>query len=111
MIGHLPKALHASTRKTMREAYVSKNQKTALDRLGRLASSLSEEHPGATASLKEGLEETLTIKNFGLSNMLERSLSSTNIIENLNGSIRQITRRVKTWKSGTMVLRWVGSAV
>ncbi|MCP4445486.1 MAG: hypothetical protein GY811_09110 [Myxococcales bacterium] len=43
--------------------------------------------------------------------MLERSLCSTNIVENLNGSIRQVTRRVKTWKTGTMALRWVATAV
>ena len=47
----------------------------------------------------------------GLTKLLERSLCSTNIIENLNGSIRQVTRRVKRWKTGTMALRWVASAV
>lgn len=111
VIGHLPKALHASVRQTLREAYASKNDKTAVRRLKQLASSLSEDHPGAAASLKEGLDETITIKRFGLKKMLERSLATTNIIENLNGSIRQLTGRVKTWKSGTMVLRWVASAV
>ena len=95
----------------MRDAYASKSHKTALKRLRVLASSLSEDHPGAAASLKEGLAETVTIKEFGLTRLLERSLATTNIIENLNGSIRQMTRRVKTWKSGTMVLRWVASAV
>jgi len=109
--GHLPKELQASVRQTMREAYASKNYNTALARLKRLASSLSEEHPGAAASLREGLEETLTIKHVGLTKLLERSLCSTNIIENLNGSIRRVTRRVKTWKTGTMALRWVATAV
>jgi putative transposase len=109
--GHLPKELQPSVRQTMREAYASKTHKTALARLKRLASSLAEEHPRAAASLKEGLEETLTIKHVGLTKLLERSLCSTNIIENLNGSVRQMTRRVKTWKTGTMALRWVATAV
>lgn len=109
--GHLPKELQPSVRQTMREAYASKTYKTALARLKRLASSLADEHPGAAASLREGLEETLTIKHVGLTKLLERSLCSTNIIENFNGSIRQMTRRVKTWKTGTMALRWVATAV
>jgi len=109
--GHLPKELMPSVRQTMREAYASKNYTTAHTRLKRLASSLSEEHPGAAASLREGLEETLSIKHVDLTKLLERSLCSTNIIENLNGSIRQVTRRVKIWKSGTMALRWVATAV
>jgi len=111
VVGHLPKELQPSVRQTMREAYASRSYKTALARLRRLASSLSEEHPGACASLKEGLEETLTITHVGLTKNLERSLCSTNIIENLNGSIRHMTRRVKTWKTGTMALRWVATAV
>lgn len=111
VLGHLPTELEPSVRKTMRDAYRSKTYKTALASLKRLASSLKEEHPGASASLKEGLEETLTIKNVKLTSLLERRLCSTNIIENLNGSIRHVTRRVKTWKTGTMALRWVASAV
>jgi putative transposase len=95
----------------MREAYASKSRKTAKRRLIQLADSLEDEHPGAHASLLEGLDETLTIKDIGLSNLLERSLASTNIIENLNGSIRGVTRRVRNWKGGRMVLRWVASAV
>ncbi len=111
VIGHLPKALHASVRQTLREAYASKNDKTAVRHLKQLASSLSEDHSGAAASLRENLNEIVTIKRCGIGEMLKRSLATTNIIENLNGSIRQMTRRVKTWKYGTMVLRWVASAV
>ncbi|MCP4445505.1 MAG: hypothetical protein GY811_09205 [Myxococcales bacterium] len=109
--GHLPKELQPSAHWAMRKAYASKKYKTVLARLKRLASSLKDQHPGAAASLKEGLEETLTIKQVGLSKMLERSLCSTNIIGNLNGSIRQVTRRVKTWKTETMALRWITTAV
>ena len=111
VLGHLPKDMHRSTRQAMREAYASTSFKTAKRRLKQLAASLADDHPGAEASLLEGLEETLTLKNFGLSKSLERSLSSTNIIENLNGSVRRVTRRVKNWKSGVMALRWVASSV
>ena len=76
-----------------------------------LANSFTDSHPGAKGSIAEGLEETLTVMDMKLGNDLTRSLSSTNVIENLNGSIRRVTRRVKHWKGGAMVLRWVASAV
>ena len=63
------------------------------------------------ASLKEGLDETLTLKGLGLGDPLERTLSTTNPIENLNGAIRRVIKRVKHWKNGTMIKRWVGAGV
>ena len=68
-------------------------------------------HPGAAASLREGLEETLTVMRLGLPENLERVLSSTNLIENLFGRVREIGHRVKRWQSGTMVLRWTAAGV
>ena len=65
------------------------------------------QHPGAAASLREGLEDLLTVKRLGLGgSSLERTLSSTNVIENLIGQIRQLSGRVKRWKSGRTILRW-----
>ena len=69
--------------------------------------SLDEQHPGAAASLREGLEDLLTVKRLGLGgSSLERTLSSTNVIENLIGQVRELSGRVKRWKSGRMILRW-----
>ena len=65
----------------------------------------------AAASLREGLEETLTVMRLGLPANLERVLSSTNLIENLFSRVREIGRRVKRWQSGTMVLRWTAAGV
>jgi putative transposase len=79
--------------------------------LERLASSLTKNHPGAAASLREGLEETLTLIALGIDAALYRTLRTTNPIENLNGLIAHYTRNVKRWKDGQMVLRWVASAL
>ena len=38
-------------------------------------------------------------------------LSSTNLIENLFSSVRDIGRRVRHWQSGTTVLRWTAAGV
>ena len=68
-------------------------------------------HPGAAASLREGLEETLTVQGLGIGGALYRTLRTTNPIENLNGSIAHYTRNVKRWKDGQMTLRWVAGAL
>jgi len=79
--------------------------------LDNLARRLEDQHPGATASLREGLDETLTVIRLGLPENLERVLSSTNLIENLFSRVRDIGRRVRRWQSGTMVLRWSATGV
>ena len=72
---------------------------------------MSAKHPGAAASLREGLEETLTVQALGITGALYRTLRTTNPIENLNGSIAHFTRNVKRWKDGQMTLRWIAGAL
>ena len=79
--------------------------------LERLAASLAPDHPGAAASLREGLEETLTLQTLGISGALWKTLRSTNPIENLNGGVAAFTRNVRRWRNWAMILRWVGSAI
>ena len=76
-----------------------------------LERSLERDHPGAAASIREGLEETLMVQRLGLTGALERTLRTTNIIENLMGSVEAYTRRVKRWRGGQMIQRWVASAL
>lgn len=111
VLSHLPERLHPSVAKTMRDAYQSKSKATAKRRLLQLAAQLVTEHPDASESLKEGLEETLTLKDMGLPPPLERTLSTTNSIENVNSVIRRILQRVKRWRDGTMIKRWVAAAL
>jgi hypothetical protein len=85
--------------------------KTAKRRLEQLARGLEDQHPSAARSLREGLEETLTLQRLGIRGALWKTLRSTNPIENLNSAIAKFTRNVKRWKGGSMILRWVGSAV
>jgi transposase-like protein len=106
VLAQLPKKLHISVNKVMHDAYRSTSKAVAKRRLMQLVSRLETDHPGAAASLKEGLDETLTLKDMKLPETLERTLSTTNPIENLNGSIRRIQRRVKRWRDGAMVRRW-----
>lgn len=111
VLDHLPKELHASVSRALRDAWASHDAVLAKRQLERLAHSLARAHPGAAASLREGLEETLTVTMLGIDEALYRTLRSTNPIENLNGLIAHYTRNVKRWKDGHMLLRWIGSAL
>jgi transposase-like protein len=111
VVEQLPESMRPSVRASMRQAYRTTNAEKAKQQLVNLTRRLREAHPAAAASLEEGLDETLTVKRFSLPSQLERILSTTNAIENLMGSIRGHTRRVKKWKDGRMMLRWVATAL
>jgi putative transposase len=111
VVDQLPESMRASVRAAMRQAYRTASADKAKQQLVNLARRLREAHPAAAGSLEEGLDETLTIKRFELPPQLERILSTTNAIENLMGSVRDQTRRVKKWKDGRMMLRWVATAL
>ena len=111
VLGHLPERLHASVSKALRDAWNLDSADRAARVLERLAGSLERDHPGAAASIREGLEETLTVQRLGLTGALQRTLRTTNIIENLNGSVERYTRNVKRWRGGQMIQRWVASAL
>lgn len=111
VIEHLPEHVHASVGRAINDAWNSRDPALALKQLERLARSLEREHPGAASSLREGLEETLTVQRLGIDGALYLTLRSTNPIENLNGAVAHHTRNVKRWRDGQMVLRWVGAAL
>lgn len=111
ILDHLPKRMHPSVNAALRDAFRSSSRTTAKKRLAQLAAALDDDCPEAAESIREGLDELLTLKDMKLPTWLERTLSTTNPIENLNGSIRRITRNVKRWRDGAMVRRWIGASI
>jgi putative transposase len=107
----LPESMRKPVRRAMKEAYRCRDAKRARRLLDALAERLDADHPGAAASLREGLEETLTVLELGLPDRLEQTLRTTNPIDNIFGGVRDRTRRVKKWKGGRMILRWCAVAV
>ncbi len=105
VVDHLPDGKRAWAKAAMRKAYASETPALARRRLLDLARSLAD-HPGAVASLREGLEETLTLLELGVHGALARTLMSTNPIENLMGTLGRVSRNVKRWHHGRMALRW-----
>ena len=109
---HLPESRRAYVARQMRDAYASTTVATAKKKLMQLASWLaSNGEDSAAASLREGLDETLTVLRLGLPPTLRRTFATTNAIENMNGSLRRIARNVKRWRDETMIRRWVALGV
>jgi transposase-like protein len=111
VLEHLPEDMRASVKRALKDAWAASDADLGRPQLQRLATSLQAKHPGAAASLREGLEETLTVQELGITGALYRTLRTTNPIENLNGSVARYCRNVKRWGDGQMVLRWVASAL
>lgn len=104
---HLPKNAQVYVDRMLREAYGSSTADTARKKLRSLISWLeSNGHEDAAGSLREGMEETLTVLKLDLPLSLRRSLATTNAIENTLGTVRRVSRNVKRWKGGSMVRRW-----
>ena len=106
---YLPKSRHAYVLQTMKEAYKSKSADKARKKLRALVSWLERNgYDEAAGSLREGMEETLTVVKLALPESLRKSLATTNSIENLNGTIRRVRGR---WKSPSMIRRWTALGV
>jgi putative transposase len=111
VLEHLPERERQSIGNAISFAYRCRNAEQAKQLLTNLARKLEKKHPGAAASLREGLDETLTVLRFGLPDALEKTLCTTNAIENMNATIRRVSHNVKRWNDGTMVLRWLAAAL
>jgi transposase-like protein len=111
IIDRLPKHLHASVRRVLRQAWELKDAQKAERLLRNLARRLEPEAPGVSGSILEGLDEILTVTRLGLPDGLRRSLACTNMIESMNSVIRQVCRNVKRWRDARMALRWTGAAM
>lgn len=99
-------------RRQMRDACKSRSAKTAKKQLMQLVSWLEANGEDAAAtSLREGLDETLTVLRLNLPATLCRTFATTNAIENMNGTLRRIIRNVKRWQGETMIKRWVALGV
>ena len=107
----LPERLRAIAEKRMRQAYHAESALKAEGLLAGLAAELDKTHPGAAASLREGMAETLTILRLDVPPTLARTLRSTNPIESMIEICREHSKNVKRWRDGTMALRWCAAGM
>jgi len=111
VLDHLPERDRAAVKRRLRAAWALDDHAAALERLQILAGELERSHPGAAASLREGLEETLTIIRLGVRGQLKRTLASTNPCESMIETGRRTSRNVKRWRNGDMCLRWTAAGM
>jgi len=107
----LPDAVASTVARRMRRAYHQPDALVAEADLEALARELDRSHPGAAASLREGLPETLTIARLGVPPTLARTLRSTNSVESMIAICRDHAANVKRWRDGQMVLRWIAAGM
>ena len=111
VLDHLPERDRAQVKRRLRRAWADSDYRRALDALRLLAAELERSHPGAAASLREGMEETLTVTRLGIRGNLKATLGSTNPCESMIECCRRISRNVKRWQSGDMCLRWTAAGM
>jgi transposase-like protein len=103
---HLAEKHHAELDRQLAAAYQGEDYEKARASLETTAKWLARLNPDAAASLREGLEETLTVIRLGLTGALRRTLCSTNPIESALSVTQRVTARVTRWRDGDMRQRW-----
>ncbi len=107
----LPQRLQGPVERRMRAAWHAPSALEGQAQLEALACELDKTHPGAAASLREGLAETLTVLRLGVTPTLARTLRSTNPIESMIEICREHAGNVKRWQDGQMALRWCAAGM
>ena len=107
----LPQKLRSVVGARMRRAYHADSALGAEAELTTLAAELDRTHPGAAASLREGMAETLTVLRLGLPPTLARTFRSTNAVESMISICREHAGNVKRWRDGQMALRWCAAGM
>jgi putative transposase len=111
VLRHLAERDRPPIQARLRCAWAETDYDRALEQLKRLASELEHTHPGAAGSLREGMQETLTVIRLQIKGRLKRTLESTNPCESMIDCVRTTQRNVKRWSSGEMGLRWTAAGM
>jgi len=111
VLDHLPERDRPQVKRRLRRAWAPTDHRRALEELRLLASELDRSHPGAAASLREGMAETLTLTRLGIRGNLKKTLESTNPCESMIEGVRRTSRNVKRWRDGEMCLRWTAAGM
>ena len=111
VLDHLAERDRPAIKRRLRRAWAQNDHDRALDELRLLAGELERSHPGAAASLREGMQETVTLTRLGIRGNLRKTLESTNACESMIECVRRSSRNVKRWQSGDMCLRWTAAGM
>jgi transposase-like protein len=107
----LPERDRDQVRARIRAAWSLTDALLAEQRLQLLASELDRTWPDAAASLREGLNDTLTLMRLGITGNLAQTICSTNPCESMIEIVRYTQRNVKHWQDGDMRKRWTAAGM
>jgi transposase-like protein len=111
VLKHLPEKHQNAVDARISAAYKMADYNEARKSLDLTIRYLETLNPDAASSLKEGLEETLTVHRLGITGLLRKTLATTNPIESCFSGVRSTTGRVKRWRGGNMAQRWAVAAL
>lgn len=111
VIDHLDDQAAEIVKERLRGAWAMEDSRLALERLKVLERELAASNPGAAASLREGMEETVTVQKLGASEKLRKTLASTNPCESMIEIVRRTQRNIKRWQDGDMRMRWTAAGM
>lgn len=111
VLDHLADRDRDLVKRRLRRAWSGTDYDRALEQLTTLAGELDRSHPGAAASLREGMAETLTVTRLKVTGKLKKTLASTNPCESMIECVRRSSRNVKCWQNGEMCLRWTAAGM
>jgi putative transposase len=107
----LPERDRPTVRARIRAAWSLTDPELARQRLELLAAELDRTWPDAAGSLREGLDDTLTLMRLGITGQLAQTLCSTNPCESMIEIVRYTQRNVKRWQDGDMRKRWTAAGM
>ena len=108
---HLPEKDKAWVDAKLVKAFGHPDPAQGLANAKALAGLLDKTHPGAAASLREGLEEMFTVARLGIDGRLAKTLTTSNPVESMISIARTTNRNVTRWRDGQMVLRWTAAGM
>jgi transposase-like protein len=111
VVSYLSKSEQAPWRKRLQRAYERPEYAEARAALDKLHAELEDRNQSAAASLREGMEETLTLHRLGVYGVLGRSLKTTNCIESVNGLVEERCAKVDHWKNSSQRQRWMATSL
>ncbi len=111
IIDHAPEKMKDEVERRINEAYAEQDYEKACAMVNSLAKWADNINPDMGRSVREGMEDTLTVIKLGVSPYLYKTVYSTNPIESLNSSLERFAHRVKKWGKGDMKKRWFASAI
>jgi len=110
VLSYLPESEKGNIGLAISKAYLEYDYDKAKRQLELIADNLERRYPSAAASMREGLEETLTVNRLGVHGLLRSSLTSTNMMESANSVASGIVRKITKWRDGEMLLKHMAAA-